>query len=1437
MKKFLAVFLCLAIIMHTFPLFVFADEAVVNTIEYSKIIKADGWTSSGRIWQEWEPGSGKALGVANKIEYNAKPLQKAVQGQADPVSGMQNSVKFPLKSGNTDAFLIFASRSHSSGESASMRIPNTSKMGYLEFEMYTTDVTPEKIVLSIKTTDNSWITFTYNLDNAEKNTWNNFKIPLSEFVSSNANYTWRNALCIDVMKFMLPSYIISDSDIYFKNMRISYAPVLVTEAEETESAVNLSWTTDANGISGYNIYRNGTAIAKNVTVTSYLDTEVTENSIYTYKIEAISDGKTIVSREITVNYKLREQIIYQIVNSDGTLNEDIATKNSVTGVCSHKGSYDERLAVPSYGVEKESVKAVKYEITSAVANNLNAASNPTFRIKLNSGIKFPRKHISDGYIRLKIYAETDNKLNLPDKVGIHIKNSNSVWTSSNFIFDGEIKLNTWNEVKLLFKDFTGYQKQLYDEINNIAFCLPSNLTACNFYISDMAVCYGDNIEGKAYTEQKMLVSDEFESICDGVIMYHGAKHASVNGYRRELADGAYPYKLNFKIYVPLEFTLEALGIDVYISDAGAEFYYNGKNYAVADKTKISNECKNAAELKNGIIYVAAEDISAVTGISLYENNGLVIFSLKNEITTLDDNTAEQIRSALSYDWGRMHLTAEGFITGIIAHPLDGDIRYARTDVGGCYRWIPETGEWKQLMEFIPYEERNLMSVNGFAVDPNNKDIIYILCGGNSSKTPQQLLKSYDRGDTWINTYFDLPSHNGLTRSTGERVAVDPNNSDIVYVGTFNNGLWRSLDAGKTWNQIAKNIEYMENEGINAVVFDQTSGIQNTGSSLIYISAYGSGLYKSVDGGETFTKTDVNVTKIERMKMLGSNLFFTSQPYEDGIGGFFKYTSAGQLINLTPNDGTLTMGSGKDFIIDYTDSDFMIVASHNPPKYRWRTKDGGKTWEWFSSEDGVNNAAFLQDPSNPERLLDANGRGLWTYENIYTDDIKYNIQYGREQTNIEELVTLKVMSVPDENAPMLLVGAYDRGYLYCENKIDPAILQWYEYNKTNMWGIAVDMDYCERAPKYVMRVCRRQEVDYRADIVLSSDYGRAGVRSTSWDKESPAIAGAVSAGVQANGYPVALIATPKSDDGTPGSIYRTTDWGTTWQRVSGVEVKSNSNFYSNYREYVLISDSVDPDVFYFYEGNKFYISRDAGITWTANNYLEENFGITPSSPSMVARPDKTGEIWLTAGDSVYKTTDMGESWEKLEIAQSCKYMSFGKGKAYLDAPALYMFGTVGGVEGLYISDDLGSSWRRLDHNGMNILGEVCQIAGDMNKYGRVFVSTGGTGVMWFEESRYNDMENDIFAVKRSSVTRTESIQTCNIEDVIDVYAQNDSTQEYQIIVCAYGKANNLEDVFVFDKNDSKATFNVLSNYTKIKIMMWSYLTNIIPLTDITEIEVN
>lgn len=192
----------------------------IDTVAYNTLIGANGWIDSKRLYNPWDIGSGKALGVANKIGTGAEPLQRAVQGSADPETGAENSVLFPVKAGNSNAFLLFASRNHGD-ENQSVRVPNEAEMAYMEFEIYSTGIMPERLYLDIKTTDTQWPKFTYNLNGYESGKWHRIKIPFSAFSSNNARYTWKNAAAIDSIEFILPSSVTEDADIYIKNFKVT----------------------------------------------------------------------------------------------------------------------------------------------------------------------------------------------------------------------------------------------------------------------------------------------------------------------------------------------------------------------------------------------------------------------------------------------------------------------------------------------------------------------------------------------------------------------------------------------------------------------------------------------------------------------------------------------------------------------------------------------------------------------------------------------------------------------------------------------------------------------------------------------------------------------------------------------------------------------------------------------------------------------------------------------------------------------------------------------------------------------------------------------------------------------------------------------------------------------------------------------------------------
>ncbi|MCV9929464.1 hypothetical protein OIU83_17510 [Flavobacterium sp. LS1R49] len=120
------------------------------------------------------------------------------------------------------------------------------------------------------------------------------------------------------------------------------------------------------------------------------------------------------------------------------------------------------------------------------------------------------------------------------------------------------------------------------------------------------------------------------------------------------------------------------------------------------------------------------------------------------------------------------------------------------------------------------------------------------------------MKSTDKGNTF--TYTDVTAKfkahgNGNGRGNGERLAVDPKNSNILFCGSRANGLWKSTDAGISWNLAWNGVTTTTNgNGICFVSFDPSGSVVNGASQTIYIGVSrigGGNIYKSTDGGATF----------------------------------------------------------------------------------------------------------------------------------------------------------------------------------------------------------------------------------------------------------------------------------------------------------------------------------------------------------------------------------------------------------------------------------------------------------------------------------------------------------------------------------------------------------------------------------------------------------
>ncbi len=243
-----------------------------------------------------------------------------------------------------------------------------------------------------------------------------------------------------------------------------------------------------------------------------------------------------------------------------------------------------------------------------------------------------------------------------------------------------------------------------------------------------------------------------------------------------------------------------------------------------------------------------------------------------------------------------------------------------------------------------------------------------------------IIKSLDKGATW--TFASLPFKVGGNmpgRGVGERLAVDPHNSSIIYFGARSgNGLWKSNDGGANFTKVSsfKNAgtyvpDPTDTAGLNSdkmglafVTFDSTSGTTDGATSRIFVGVADNitaSVYVSNDAGATWAAVpDQPKTYFPhkcRLQPAEKALYLT---YADGTGPFdgkkgavYRYgITNGTWKDITPVTGSdLTFGFG-GLGIDMLNPGTLVVASLNswwPDARLFRSRNSGASWspiwEW------------------------------------------------------------------------------------------------------------------------------------------------------------------------------------------------------------------------------------------------------------------------------------------------------------------------------------------------------------------------------------------------------------------------------------------------------------------------------------------------------------
>ncbi|HEV8692257.1 MAG TPA: hypothetical protein VGQ91_18270, partial [Ideonella sp.] len=353
-------------------------------------------------------------------------------------------------------------------------------------------------------------------------------------------------------------------------------------------------------------------------------------------------------------------------------------------------------------------------------------------------------------------------------------------------------------------------------------------------------------------------------------------------------------------------------------------------------------------------------------------------------------------------WSSAKIGGGGYVTGLIYHPTSANVLYARTDVGGAYRWNQSNSSWVPITDGFGAAESFQHGVESIALDPNNDQLVYMVTGMyNSADATARLYISSDRGNSWTSVALPFSAGaNNLGRAIGERLSVDPNNPSTLFYGSRTAGLWKSTDSGRNWAQVSSlsstklTADQINNlgghaMGVEMLMYDTST--KGTGSPTWilwaaiapdYVNAAGlsSNLYKSVNGGASWTPvaTPVSGYHIPHMVRAADGTFYVlfTQGAGPGAGGparFYKFSGSngGNWTLLNSNDsagygGVSVYGTGSTARIALGVSGTW--GNYNGQQIVQLSDDGGSTWrEVEATMPGQTASGWVDDveidPSN------------------------------------------------------------------------------------------------------------------------------------------------------------------------------------------------------------------------------------------------------------------------------------------------------------------------------------------------------------------------------------------------------------------------------------------------------------------------------------------
>ena len=371
--------------------------------------------------------------------------------------------------------------------------------------------------------------------------------------------------------------------------------------------------------------------------------------------------------------------------------------------------------------------------------------------------------------------------------------------------------------------------------------------------------------------------------------------------------------------------------------------------------------------------------------TIFKKSALWLCLLGMIFTTQSQTVNEATFSGLKFRNIGPALTS-GRIADIAIHPENENILYVAVGSGGVWKTTNSGTTWKPI-----FDNQASYSIGSIAIDPSNPHTIWVgtgeNVGGRHVAFGDGIYVSHDDGMSWKNMGLKKSEH----LST---IIVHPENSNIVWVASQGplwskggeRGVYKTTDGGKTWNRTLGDSEWI---GATDIVIDHNN------PDVLYaaswqrhrtVAAYmgggpGTGIHKSIDGGDTWTELKKGLPKSNLGKIglaispFDSDVVYAAIETDRKTGGIYISTNKGEA--WTKQSNTVSGGTGPHYYQE------LYASPHHQGKlflmnnYVLISDDHGKNFSRMNERNKhVDSHAMAFKASDPNYVLFGTDGGLY-----------------------------------------------------------------------------------------------------------------------------------------------------------------------------------------------------------------------------------------------------------------------------------------------------------------------------------------------------------------------------------------------------------------------------------------------------------------------------